>query len=800
MDALAFWAVSLAAGAVGWPICARLFRRFPDAGAGLAVPVGLLLIGFTLFTLRTASVLPAGRGGFILAAAGASVVSLVVLGRDRRAAATFRRTLPLLFILGGLFTALFFSYAAFRSYSSEILRHSEQTMDLMYLTSALRSAEYPPQDGWLSGESASYYYFGYVQMAALSSIAGVPATTGYTLALAATFASAGLAAVSVGMALTRRLLPRPKRSWAVGGGLAAAGLLLLAGSLTAPFEWAAAHGQTNGTVFRAVDLESLLPCDATTPSSADCYRGPEPRTSAWYPTEFYFWWRASRLIPDTITEFPAFSFLLGDLHPHLMSLPLVITAVALAVAEWQRRDRSGLRRIRRQPFEALFLGVVLGALAFGNAWDAPTFVLLFAAALFAREARTLGLVAGAKASAGFLAPVVALAVVLYLPWYAGFSSQANGFHAYARAGSVPSHVFLQWGPLLLALLAATAFFVRRSGTRSLGTPLTYAAWLPLAPLLVWIALLSATGDLSTAVEARGAGGWVTLIGYAALLCASGAATLKAASARHPAALPLGLGVLGALLLYGAELFYIGDVFEGSVPRLNTVFKLSYQAWAVLALAGGALIVAGLFSSARARLAAAAVATVAVISLTFAVIAIPNRSSGFDGPAAVDGLDFVRRSDPAEYELTRWVEANTKRGTVIVEASGRRWANGPDGPSVVDANVDYTDAGRIAARAGTRAPVGQYFHEIQWRGDSEANHQLLTKRQELVDAIYLSGDPAVTLANLREVGAELVVVGRLELQRYAAAGLADLASFLDPVFASGDLRVYAVPVFHTVRTS
>ena len=52
-----------------------------------------------------------------------------------------------------------------------------------------------------------------------------------------------------------------------------------------------------------------------------------------------------------IDEFPGFSFLLGDMHPHVLALPFVLLALAVAFnvllegpAGRRRRTRAGWRR------------------------------------------------------------------------------------------------------------------------------------------------------------------------------------------------------------------------------------------------------------------------------------------------------------------------------------------------------------------------------------------------------------------------------------------------------------------------
>jgi uncharacterized membrane protein len=119
---------------------------------------------------------------------------------------------------------------AFRSYNAEI-GGTEQPMDLMYLNATLNSEEYPPKDPWLAGEPASYYYFGYLQSGVLTAVADVPASTGYNLSLAYTFAASAAGIGSLGFALARWMLGSRGKNWAMGAGALAVVLLSGAGLL-----------------------------------------------------------------------------------------------------------------------------------------------------------------------------------------------------------------------------------------------------------------------------------------------------------------------------------------------------------------------------------------------------------------------------------------------------------------------------------------------------------------------------------------------------------------------------------------
>ncbi|MGE3074209.1 MAG: DUF2298 domain-containing protein [Dehalococcoidia bacterium] len=804
-DVLAFWLTALVIACCGYPMAAVLLRRLPDAGAGLSFPLGLVLTGYGYFILRVFDLLPPGRGGYVVTVALLGLVAAAVSGRDRWSLVTWNRAWPSVVITVCVFTFAFFAYVAFRSYNAEI-GGTEQPMDLMYLNATMNSEEYPPKDPWLAGERASYYYFGYLQAGVLTSVSGVNASTGYNLSLAYTFAAAAAAISSLGYALARWILGSRARSWAMGAGAMAVGLLLLVGSLAAVFEWTAAHEDYDLSI-AGVDLYSffgakeIVQCQTAT--SEYCYSGSlTNRTQAWYPTEFWFWFRDTRIIPKTITESPFFSFLLGDLHPHVMSIPLVLLVLGLSLATWRERRILDIRSHRTAPFKSAAIAVLLGALAFQNAWDVLTFTLVFALAVFARNFRRVPLVPALVSTAGFVVPLGIAAVVLYLPWVVDFSSQAQGIQPYIGAGTRPAHVLLQFGPIVAAGLVAAVWSARALSRQDAINVLLGAAWLPVLPFILWIAFAWGQGNLSDAVDARTQSGWWTLVLYGLATWALAYAAIAMTLARKAAAVAAALAATGVLLLYGSELFYIKDVFSAGSPRLNTIFKLSYQAWMLLALGGGAGTIAALSQVRRFKSFAVLVAPallLATLGLVYPLLASFNRTDSFGLETNIDGLAAVQQNDPGEYALVQWLDANTPRDTVVVEATGRRWAPGNGGPSVVDAGSDYTDSGRISERTGRATVIGWYFHEVQWRGDTPDNQAEFQRRQGLVDSAYISGDPDTVLSVMREFGAEYLVVGRIELVRYPGL-LPDFSAFLDVAYESGSYRIYRLPRYEEVQTS
>src|SRR5204862_4803794 len=114
----------------------------------------------------------------------------------------------------------------------------------------------------------------------------------------------------------------------------------------------------------------------------------------------YDWWGPSRIILDyrtvtnpgqppqkekvgyeTINEFPAFSFLLADMHPHVMALPLVLLALSAAYAVSRRKilRSTDWRNGTRFWLPMILISIIIGSLYTANTWDYPTYLIILLA-------------------------------------------------------------------------------------------------------------------------------------------------------------------------------------------------------------------------------------------------------------------------------------------------------------------------------------------------------------------------------------------------------------------------------------
>jgi YYY domain-containing protein len=497
----------------------------------------------------------------------------------------------------------------------------------------------------------------------------------------------------------------------------------------------------------------------------------------------------------TITEFPVFSFILGDLHPHMMSLPFLVLGLSLGLNLFRSPDPLGPAWLRRHALESAAIALFIGSLAFINTWDLPLMAgVLAALALVKSYGEQHGnLQSAAMNTVVVLAPILAAAVVLFLPFYLTLSGQASGVLPVREVSTRPFLFFLAMG---LFTFLGISFVLRQlpglaRPAKDDAPAAVMALVIALTPLLVWgLVVLPWTLASDGAAAALGKVSsrmWV-LAGLAIVGFAAFSAAQRVRLGREPvAAFALVLLAAGFYLLAGAELFYVVDFFGGPYRRMNTVFKLYYQAWLLLALAA----VYGLYywqshrprarpQSRRTALFRAGhyvwaglVAALLVASFYYPVGAVLDRTGVLGRnhtlkDNTLNGLEFLREANPGEYAAIQWLRDRAPWGR-IVEAVGD----------------DYSDYGRISSSTGLPTVLGWKGHELQWRGGS----RLFNGREEDVAQIYRSDDPERVRQLLQWYDVRYVYFGHRERADYGGANLAAFGSFLRTAFEQDGVVIY-----------
>lgn len=784
-----------------WPLAARLFPASASRGMALSPALGWLLVSYLAWLGASLHLVPFGRGaaiGAIIVVAALSALSLMVEGRGT--ARWIRRNLALAVGVVAVLVVAFGMFAWVRGYAPDV-RSTEKPMELGFLTSTMRTRFMPPADPWWSGAGINYYYFGYVEAATLGLLTDVRPETAFNLTGITLFALTFVGACGVVFDLLGRWRHERRRRAATNRLILPA---LLGGVLVAlagnAYGFLAVLGQLQPQIGRV-----------------------------WW---FGVGWASSRRITDQIntqvkaeliTEFPMFSFLLGDNHPHVLALPTVLLAVAVAFAWWWRPFTSFRRDWVRLALTALVIGVLYPL----NAWDVPVYSALIALTFLVRRPARLR-----QTLVAFGATLIG-AVVLFSPYLAHYKAPIGDY------GNDPEIVRRIAKIPLLAQVIHTFGVVIWPHTSLGGFLQVFGVPFAAATCVVARGLIGNPRVLSTSERRQ-------------LLVAGIAATLVALVTRTPVMLPAGALVLAAVIvaqrpivrhveagspwrvwtgtdrlatyviIIGAslpiitEFVYLRDAFEN---RMNTVFKVDYQAWVLLMTTGAYGIVTLLAAIRRAgvtwsprlrpqRLMATVlgVCVFALFAGTYPLLATIERTGTFGrtgefgeqthpGWRGLDGFAYAERNNVDELAAVDWLRIHATTGDTLVEATGRAYSE----------TAGWFDD-RISASTGVPTVLGWAGHEGQWRGaDPQIRVVGLPMRENDVKTLYETTNTQAASTVLKRYNIRWVIVGDQERVRYGGCppnggscqpvptpGFAKFKDMLPLAFQQGTIAIYRVP--------
>ena len=779
-------------GILLFPLTFTLFARLPDRGYSVCKIFFLLLIGYLTWISGLTHIIPNSFITiFALIGLLTSLSTYIFLKKRAPIISFLRSEWPVLLVMDSLFLVIFVFWIIIASQHPAI-NHTEKPMDFAFFNAIISSTHFPPEDPWFSGHPISYYYFGHLIMATLAKVTFTPPAIAYNIAISVI--PALLAISSFGLIYNLIRLSNNTRKISLIYSLIGPALLLFMSNLQVPLEIAHTRGWLEPGFWDWAQIKGL---DGINNSS-----------SGFFPTDTWWWWRATRVIDTliagqsidyTITEFPLFSFILGDLHPHVLSLPFLVLFLSLMSNMYLSSFDFNKNWIRQNPVEYGVIALILGSIAFINLWDAPTYSLLFILLVFAKSLNQpstervdevlypkIGEVFTAMGKTiAFCCPILMASFLLFLPFYLNLHGQIDGISPYYGPGTRIFHFIIVMGiPLLLAL----SFLFNKLNIKSIlnskiSAITTLVLVISFTPITLWLLIklllpediaLFATHHFNLVKPLTIALPCTVVI---ILSITSSLKTLRTSKEQVTSYLSIILGV-GLLLLTGSELYYLLDPFGN---RMNTVFKTYYQAWLLLMLVGSYGIYCLLSIKPKYavlifanRICIALVILIVSVSLYYPIGAILERRTPDRPPTTLrsqnlDGLKFIQNSDPGEYQTINWLIKNQIQGPIL-EAVGD----------------DYSEHGRISSSTGIPTLLGWKGHELQWRGSSKS----INKRELHVAEIYQTADSLRRKYLLDMYGIKYIYVGVREKAKYRDLKLGS-SDHLHQVFHSDTTTLYKV---------
>ena len=719
-DVWTFWTWYLLAavlGCVGMAVTGRLFRSFEDKGWMFSKVVSITITGFLTWFLVSVRILKFTTAACVGIALVYGIICILAYEKQRR---NGYECLPidrldLVYIEEILFFAAFLLWTYLAGFHPAA-HGTEKFMDYGFMEAMMRSKTLPATDLWYSQGKINYYYGGQYFAVFLTKLSGTQVELTYNLMRTFVAGFAFALPFSLMRQMTTDLQGRKVTGWKKQLPTFAGFLAGLAVSIAGNMHY--------------VVYAQILPL-------IQKLKGEEV-SGYWFPD-------ATRYIgfnpdvPDkTIHEFPCYSFVLGDLHAHVVNIMFVLLLLGLLYA-WTKKVRNttpSVEKLGRRKFwmkqllmpQILAAAMLLGMFHWTNYWDFVIYyvvtggtVLFMNIICLKGNIRRILAVTIAQAI-----EIFAIATVIILPFTLQFTTMVQGVRL-AQNHSLPHQLLILWGlPTILTLVFVISLIIEK--LKKLEHKSLYRL-------------------------------------------------MKAVRTPDLFAVIMGLCAIGLVAI--PELVYVRDIYENRNARANTMFKLTYQAYIMFGMTMAYVIFRLLFINCKKILKAVGVIGLVLLLWT----------CGYFG-RSVDSW-FGQVLDPSQY---KGLNATAFLETDFVEDAGAiRWLkeNIQDSPVVLEANGDsYSNYERVSAMTGLPTVMGWYVHEWLWRNDVAD----LNEKSAEIESIYTSTDTQRVQELIKKYEISYIFVGSCEREKYGAnLNNAGLESLGEIVYQDPNYETYIVKI-------
>ncbi len=676
---LQWWGSFLVIGALFVPLSTTLFNKFYDKGYIFSKIIGIGIISYISFVLGTLRLVPFSNLSIyaILAVVAIADYFLIKKGIFRLEIKDLKIFLfqEIVFFLGLIF------WCYIKSFQPDI-HGLEKYMDFGFMNSILRSTYFPPKDMWFPPDAINYYYFGHLYTAVMIKTTQTSPYVAFNLMLSTIFAFTVTCSFSLVSTFTQAVLKMKKTSILAG---------LLAGVLTS-------LGGNLHTIYAL--FTPYVPAENPVPFWQLKFLPLSFPNNYWYPN-------ATRFIPFTIHEFPSYSFVVSDLHGHVLDIPFVFLSLAIIYSVFLYKKITF--RV------SILVGFMMAIMYMTNAWDGIIYLLLFTMTILLWRSDIL------KSS----------------------KTKTYKFMGFSFAKVINKKNYLV-SFLKYLVVTCSSFFI-------FSLPFSIG----FKPFVSGIGVLCSPGFLVNigkigpflfeANHCQRTPFWMLIVLYGFFYFFSITLVLKIISIKKtPPTLIFILLIilLSTILIATPEFIYAKDIYPAHY-RANTMFKLGYQAFIMLSLVSS-FSVAYLLHRGRKVIWIPVCLVLLVIVLIYPYFAINSYFGNLKTQQGLNGLSYLRNQYPDDYDAILWIQKYINGQPVILESQGD----------------SYTDYGRISANTGLLTPLGWTVHEWLWRGDYSYPQSRLADISTLFE-----GPLTATLTLIKKYNISYVYIGTLERTKY-----------------------------------
>ena len=799
LGAIIWWLTVILFGLLAFPLCYVIFRPLPSKGYLLGRILALLLISYFAWITASLNILPHTRGTLLLGLAMMVILSTLAFVKHRQGILGFFREQRRFIITAELIAIGLYCFSILIRLGNpdvwDVIWGGEKPFDFSYFNAVMKSTSFPPYHPWYAGGYINYYYYGYVYVGSITKILGVLPAVAYNLILPMLFSFTGMGAFSIAYDLVARLGWRERAengrnvfNRAIAAGVVAAMLCVILGNL----------GEL-GVVFnawnRAGDTSissGVVAVDTVVQTIDGAFNMIIGGQNAPIHPGDWFWTASRALNADPgeaapITEFPFFTFLYGDLHAHMINMPLMLFALAWAVS-YALQDFNRPRTAAENLLIWVIGGLAIGVLQPTNTWDWPTYMVIGSLAiLYAnyRQAQGFSLTMLGRAGLQILV-VMGLSSLAFLPFSQNYGIGYASIKLWEGSTSHLSRYLTVYG---LFLFIISTFLIRevRLWARTLSRE-RLAKFEHLGMTIV-IALVGYVGVVLLMVLR---GYMITPVVLTMVVVAG----LLGLQKNLPSERRIILILISAALFLtlAVEIF----VIDGDIGRMNMVFKFYVQVWLILSVIAGAGLVWS-WPNIQARQTMwrrswqVTLGVLVFIAALYPVLATKAKwdiRMSKDAPNTLNGMAFMEYAQyndrgqvislETDYDAIMWMYRNIDGSPVIAEGHS-------DNP--------YRSIGnRIAMYTGLPAIVGWDWHLRQHRAVLPGT--LVSSRIRDVNNLYNTASVPEAMQLLEKYEVEYVYAGQLEWVYYSPEGLRKFdemtdMGYLEEVYRNEGVSIYKV---------